>query len=116
MLIVSDTGWYTGQGKDKEAQTLWAMLYADDAGIVFGSPNELERMMTVIVNACADFGLTVSEAKTNIMCLKTKDGGNVLFTVTAAGRVYKQSTELEYLGGSISADWTSRGVEVTRRF
>ena len=104
-----------GQGKEKEAQTLWAMLYADDAGIVSRSPNGLERMMTVIVTACDAFGLTVSEAKTEIMCLQTKDGGNVPFTVTAAGQVYKQTLEFVYLGGAISADWTRRSVEVTRR-
>ena len=47
--------------------------------------------MTVIVTACAAFGLTVSEAKTEIMCLQTKGGGHVPFTVTAAGQVYKRS-------------------------
>ena len=46
--------------------------------------------MTVIVSACVAFSLTVSEAKTEIMCLPTKDGGNVPFTGTAAGQVYKQ--------------------------
>ena len=51
------------------------MLYADDAGIVSRSPQGLEKMMTVIVTACAAFGQTVSEAKTEIMCLQTKGGG-----------------------------------------
>ena len=49
----------------------WGMLQADDAGIVTRSPKGLE-MMTVIVIACAAFGLTVSKAKTEIMCLQTK--------------------------------------------
>ena len=31
--------------------------------------------MTVIVTACSAFGLTVSEAKTEIMCVQTEDGG-----------------------------------------
>jgi len=94
---------------------LWGMLYADDAGIVSRSPEGLEKMMTVIVTACAAFGLTVSEAKTEIMCLQTKGGGHVPFTVTAAGQVYKQTVEFVYLGGAISADWDLRSVEVTRR-
>ena len=51
------------------------MLYADDAGIVSRLPEGLESMMTVIVTACSAFGLTVSEAKTETMCLQTKDGG-----------------------------------------
>ena len=54
---------------------LWGMLYADDVGIVSRSPEGLEKMMTVIVTACAAFGLTVLEAKTEIMCLQTKGGG-----------------------------------------
>ena len=71
-------------------------------------------MMTVIVTACSAFGLTVSEAKTEIMCLQTKDGGNVSFTVAAAGQVYKQTIEFVYLGGAISAD-RALSVEITRR-
>ena len=42
-------------------------------------------------------------------------GGNVPFTVTAAGEVCEQTTEFVHLSGAISADWTSRRVEVTRR-
>ena len=38
-------------------------------------------MMTVIVTACEVFGLTVvSEAKTEIACLQTKDGRKLSFT------------------------------------
>ena len=48
-------------------------------------------MMTVIVTACATFGLTVSEAKTDIMCLQTKGGGHLPFTVTAAGQLGVQT-------------------------
>ena len=42
-------------------------------------------MMTVIVTACAAFGLKVSEVKTEIMCLQTKGGWHVPFIVTEAG-------------------------------
>ena len=78
--------------RKEEPQTLWGMLYADDAGIVSRSPEGLEKMMTtVIVSTCATFGLTVSEAKTDIMCLQTKGGGHLPFTVTAAGQVGVQT-------------------------
>ena len=97
--------------KGEEAQALWGMFHADDAGIVSRSPEGLEKMMTVIVTA---FGLTVSEAKTEIMCLQTKGGGHMPFTVTAADQVYKQTVEFVYLGGAISADWDLTSVEVTR--
>ena len=45
------------------------MLYADDASVVSISPRELTRMMGVIVVACQEFGLTVSDKKTEAMHL-----------------------------------------------
>ena len=90
------------------------MLYADDAGIISRSSEGLERMMTVIVTACSAFGLTVSEAKTEIMCLQTKGEGKVSFTINAAGQVYKQTIEFVYLGGAITA-YRDRSIEITRR-
>ena len=44
------------------------MFYADDAGVLLQSPEQLRRMMGVFVVVRAAFGLTVSEAKTEIMC------------------------------------------------
>ena len=79
------------RGKEgEEVQRLWGMLYADYPGIVSRSSEWLERMMTKIVTACSSFGLTVSEAKTEIMCLQTKGGGKLSFPINAAGQVYKQ--------------------------
>ena len=50
-----------------------------------------------------------------ILCLQTKGGGLVPFTVTAAGQVYKQTAEFVCLGGAISADWDLRNIEVMSR-
>ena len=72
---ITRAGRVDGQRKEEAAQMLWEILYADDAGIVSRSPEGLEKMMTAIVAACAAFVLTVSEAKTEIMCLQTKGGG-----------------------------------------
>ena len=85
-------------------QILWGMLYADDAGIVSGYSKRLERIMAVIVTACSSLGYAVSEAETEIMCLQTKGGGKVSFTINAAGQVYKQTNEFVYLGGAVTAD------------
>ena len=71
-------------------------------------------MMKLIVTACPAFGLTVSEARTDIMCLQTKGGGKVSFTINAAGQVYKQTIESVYLGGAITAD-RDLSIEITRR-
>ena len=43
------------------------MLYADDAGVVSRSPEQLTKMMGMIFAVYAAFGLIVSEAKTETM-------------------------------------------------
>ena len=40
-------------------QPLWGMLYADDAGVVLQSLEQLRKMMGMIVLVCAAFGLIV---------------------------------------------------------
>ena len=66
--------------------------------------------MTVIVTACSSFGLTVSQAKTEVTCLQTKGGGKVSFTINAAGQV----VEFVYFSGAITAD-KDLSIEITRR-
>ena len=96
----SRTGIVHGRrGKEgDEVQRLWGKLYADDSGSVPRSSEGLKRMMTVIVTASSSFGLTVSEAKTEITRLKTKGGGKASFTINAAGQVYKQSSLCTWTG------------------
>ena len=111
----SRTGKFNGRsGKEgEEVERLWGMLYVDDAGIVSRSSEGLDKMMAVIVNACLSFGLTVSEARTEITCVQTKGGGKASFTSNAAGQVYRQTIEFEHLGGAITADG-DLGIEITR--
>ena len=45
------------------------MLYDDDARVAWNLTEQLRKMMGVIVVVCVSFGLTVSEAKTEIICL-----------------------------------------------
>ena len=66
---------------------LWGMLYADDADIAHRDQEGLERMMTVIETARSVFGITVSEAKTEIMCLQKKGGEKVSVAINTAGQV-----------------------------
>ena len=100
--------------EEEKVQRLWGMLYADDAGIVSRSSKGVKRMMTVIVTAWSAFGLTVSEAKTETMCLKTKGRRKVSFTINAAGQVYQQTIEFVYLGGAITA-YRDLSIEIRRR-
>ena len=91
------------------------MLYADDAGVVSQSPEQLRKMIGVIVVVCAAFGLTVSEAKTEIMCLRAKGMPEsiAIFSVEAAGQVYNQTKEFVYLGGNVNHN-ANLSIEVDR--
>ena len=98
------------------ATPLWGMLYADDVGVVSQSPEQPKNMMGVIVVVCAAFGLTVSEAKNEIMCLRTKgmSASTATFCVEAAGQVYSQTDEFVYLGGNVNHN-ADLSIEVNRR-
>ena len=92
------------------------MLYADDAGVFSQSPEQMRKMMGVIVAVCAAFGPTVSETKTEIMCFRTKGmpESTAIFSVEAADRVYNQTNEFVYLGGNVNHN-VDPSIEVNRR-
>ena len=96
-------------------RAVWGMLYADDAGVVSTSPRGLTRMMGVIVVTCQEFGLTVSEKKTEAMHLWSHPhtASNTL-PIEATGQRYKQTTEFVYLGGAISES-ADLDIEIKRR-
>ena len=60
--------------------------------------------MEVIAVVLAAFGLNVLEVKTEIVCLRTKgmSESTGIFGVEAAGQVYNQMNEFEYLGGNVN--------------
>ena len=103
-------------GESVLATPLWGMLYADDAGVVSQSPEQLRKMMGVIVVVYAAFGLTVSEAETEIMFLRAKGMPESTATcnVEAAGQVYNQTHEFVYLGGKVNQN-ADLSIEVDRR-
>ena len=81
------------------------MRYIDnDGGVVAHSPEQLRKMMGVIVGVCAASNLTVSGAKTKIMCLRRKgmSKSTAILSVEAAGQMYNQTTELVYLGENVN--------------
>ena len=92
------------------------MLYADDAGVVSQSPDQLTKMMGVIEVVCAAFGLTVSKTKSEIMCLRAKGvpESTAIFSAEAAGQVYNQTNEFVYLGGNVNHK-ADLSIEVDRR-
>ena len=58
----------------------------------------------------------LSEAKTEIMCLRAKGmpESTATFSVEAAGQVYNQTNEFVYLGGNVNHN-TNLSIEVDRR-
>ena len=75
-------------GEPVLATPLWSMLYTDETGVVPQSPEDLRKMIGVIMVVCAVFSLTISEAKTEIICLRTKgvSEATTIFSVEAAGQ------------------------------
>ena len=73
-------------------------------------------MVEVIEVVCAAFGLTVSEAKTEIIYLRAKGmpESTATFSVEAAGQVYNQTNEFVYLGGNVNHN-ADLSMEVDRR-
>ena len=97
-------------------RAVWGMLYADDAGVVSTSPRGLTRMRGIIVVACQEFGLTVSEKKTKAMHLWSHPhtASNALRIETAGQRYNKQTIELVFLGGAISES-AELDIDIKRR-
>ena len=91
-------------GESALATPLWGMLYADDAEVASQSPELLRKMMGVIVVVYAAFGLTVSKAKAEIMCLRAKGMPESIatFSVEKAGQVYNQTNEFVNLGANVN--------------
>ena len=78
------------------------MLYADDACIVSRSPRGLERMMAVFVEVFGKFGLTLSESKTETMCMPIPRAPATKIVFNATGQQYRQTTSFTYLGGTVT--------------
>ena len=103
-------------GEPVPAAAFWGILSADDAGVVSRPPEQPRKMMGAIVVVCSAFGLAVSEAKTEIMCLRTKGvpESTATFSVEAAGQLYNQTNEFVYLGGNANGN-ADLVIEVNRR-
>ena len=80
-------------------RAFWGMLYADDACIVSRSPCGLGRTMAVYVEVFSAFGLTISESKTEIMCMPIPRTSAPKIVFNATGQQYRQTTFLLRLFG-----------------
>jgi len=82
------------------------MLYAVDAGVVPRPAKGLARMMTVVVEVLREFGLTVSEKKTEVLVMRVKkeqgSPPHPPLIIQAAGQRYAQTTKFRYLGALLT--------------
>ena len=65
---------------------------------------------------CAAFGFIVSDAKTEIICLRAKGMPDFTakFVIEGAGQVYNQTNQFVYLGGDVDHN-ADLSIEVDRR-
>ena len=90
------------------------MLYADDACIVSRSPRGLGRMMAVFVEVFGTFGLTISESKTEAMCMPISRAPATKIVFNGTGQEYRQTTSFTYLGGTVT-ETPNLSDEIDRR-
>ena len=96
---------------------VWGMLYADGAACTISqSPQGLAKMMEVVVEVCRAFALTVSEKKTETMCIPPPPRTTrTMVRVKAAGQTcYKQVESFTYLGGAVSKTPDDMSVGIAR--
>ena len=95
-------------------RAVWSMLYANDACIISRSSQGLAKVMKVIVEVCRAFALTVSEKKTETMCMPPPCKPWTMVRVEAARQIYKQVQCFTYLGGTVTEN-PGISVEIARR-
>ena len=90
------------------------MLYTDDACIMSRSTRGLGRMMAVFVEVFGTFGLTISESKTETMCMPIPRAPTTKIVFNTKGQQYHQTTSFAYLGGTVS-ETPNLSDEIDRR-
>ena len=104
-----EESWGGGRGEASTgeialATSVQGVLCTDDAGVVSHSSEQLRKMVVMVVVVCELLSLTESEAKTEIMCLRTKGVPEsiAILSVEATDQVYRQTNESVYLGGNVN--------------
>ena len=70
--------------------------------IMSRSPCGLGRIMAVFVEVFGTFGLTISESKTEIICMPIPRAPATKIVFNATGQQYRQTTSFTYLGSTVT--------------
>ena len=73
IYLEEEAGGGVGILLDRVRRAVLGMLYADDASVVAKFAEGLARMMTIILEVFQEFGLTVSERKTETLVMRVKE-------------------------------------------
>ena len=73
VYLEEEAGVGGGAPLERARRAVWGMLYADDASVISRSQEELTRMMTTIVEVFGEFGLIVSEKKTETLLMRAPE-------------------------------------------
>ena len=68
-------------------------------------------MMAVFIEIFGTFGLTISESKTETMCMLIPRASATKIVFNATGQQYHQTTSFTYLGGTVTRPADPRGVD-----
>ena len=69
VYLKEEAGVGAGTPLERARRAVWGIIYANDAGVVSRSQEGLTRMMTSFVEVFGEFGLTVSEKKTETLLM-----------------------------------------------
>ena len=72
----------------KTLRGIWVRLNVNDACIASRMTQDLARMVAIVIEVCRAFGLTVSEKKTETMCMPVPHLDVPKVEITAAGQKY----------------------------
>ena len=95
-------------------RAIWGMLYIDHACVVSRLLRGLGRMIVVFVEVFGTFGMTISESKTETVCMPIPRAPAAWIVFNATGQQYRETTSFTYLGGTVT-ETPNLSDEIDRR-
>jgi hypothetical protein len=82
------------------------LMYADDMALTCSNAAELLQFLKVLDDVCAECGLCINAAKTEVMSVDRRGIDPLPAVIELRGGQLKQVTQFKYLGSLVSADCT----------
>jgi hypothetical protein len=90
------------------------LMYADDMALTCASPEELVAFLHAMDEACAECGLCINAAKTEVMAVTRGGAAPLPADITLRGGPVKQVSRFKYLGSLVASD-CSLDAEISAR-